>query len=91
MRAITPYIIVLFVLLFSLGCRDLVIGGTPLDAGDTASTGGSSTVTVEDESTDSSSDTTVSESDSEMQHMDGGPHMDTDRPMGGDESMMDKL
>ena len=67
----------------------MVIGGSPEDAGDAASTDDPGTASAENVDTDSSSDSTISESDSEMQHMDGGPHMDTDRPMGGDESMMD--
>jgi hypothetical protein len=38
MRTIIFHIIVFCILVISPGCRDLVIGGTPVDAGDAAST-----------------------------------------------------
>ena len=73
MHTVTKYTIVLCAFLSVQGCRDMVIGGSPEDAGDASST--NDTRLAKNDSDSSHGTDSVFETD----HMDSGvQHMDTD-------------
>ena len=102
MHTLTKYAFVLCTFLSIQGCRDVVIGGSPEDAGDASSPNDTRGATMDDTNdTDSVSDT--DHMDSGVQHMDTDDwHMDSedwdmdsedwdmgsDRDMGREGSMM---